>query len=201
MAGAERFPRLVGGHIALDFVNTEVMSRADPSEDVLVSAPEFLAWCAHAGVASAQAAPNPPSPAQERGFLKEAAAVRGAIGSIIEAIAGHRDPDPGALGALQAAWGDAVERAVPRFDGQRLTWTWEPITPRAPLWELTGAAVDLLATGATGRLKACPGCGFVFLDATKNGTRRWCSMDDCGKQEKIRRYVAKRSQARAAAST
>ncbi|MGW4931005.1 CGNR zinc finger domain-containing protein [Agromyces sp. NPDC004153] len=192
----------MGGHVALDFVNTEVMSRGDPSEDVLVSAPEFLAWCAHAGVASAQAAaPNPPSQAQERAFLKEAAAVRGAIGSIIEAIADHRDPDPDALGALQAAWGDAVERAVPTFDGQRLTWTWEPNTFRAPLWELTGAAVDLLATGATERLKACPGCGFVFLDATKNGTRRWCSMDDCGKQEKIRRYVAKRSQARAAASS
>jgi predicted RNA-binding Zn ribbon-like protein len=38
----------------------------------------------------------------------------------------------------------------------------------------------------------------LFLDRSKNGSRRWCSMDDCGTDLKKRRYVATRAARRAA---
>jgi predicted RNA-binding Zn ribbon-like protein len=55
------------------------------------------------------------------------------------------------------------------------------------------AAVELLTTGPLDRIKACAGCRFVFVDESKNRSRRWCSMEDCGTTAKMRRYVARRS--------
>ncbi|WP_206074598.1 CGNR zinc finger domain-containing protein [Antribacter gilvus] len=196
MGEAERWPRTVGGHVALDFVNTDVVSQGDRSTDVLRATGEFLAWCGHAGVVSVAPGPARLSRAQERTFLTRAAELRGAVRSTVEAVAGERDADPAALTALSTAGAEAVQRAVPALENGRLVWAWDPGTPDAALWELASAAVDLLRAGPTGRIKVCPGCGFVFLDSTKNGSRRWCSMDDCGKQEKMRRYVAKRAQDR-----
>jgi len=49
-------------------------------------------------------------------------------------------------------------------------------------------AVALLLSDAMRRVKACPTCGWLFLDASKNRSRRWCSMDTCGAVAKARRY-------------
>lgn len=197
----DRWPRLVGGHVALDFVNTDVFSQEDRDDDVLRSAEEYVAWCEYAGVTSAVSASSDLSAAQERTFLKDAAALRGAVRSIVEAIVGHESPDREAMVALRAAWADAVRRAEPALGDGRLSWKWETATPRAALCEIIDAAVELLRYGATDRLKSCPSCAFVFIDSTKNGRRRWCSMDDCGTQEKMRRYVAKRAQGSRTAAT
>ena len=59
------------------------------------------------------------------------------------------------------------------------------------------AAWELLTSGPLGRVKRCQACPWLYLDQSKNGSRRWCSMDDCGKAVKMSRYVAKRAAARA----
>jgi predicted RNA-binding Zn ribbon-like protein len=62
------------------------------------------------------------------------------------------------------------------------------------------AAVDLLRTLDVRHLKTCPladgGCGWLFLDRSRNSSRRWCSMDDCGARAKARRLTARRRDAR-----
>jgi predicted RNA-binding Zn ribbon-like protein len=50
------------------------------------------------------------------------------------------------------------------------------------------AAATLLVSDAMRRVKSCPTCGWLFLDASKNRSRRWCSMDTCGAVAKARRY-------------
>ena len=55
------------------------------------------------------------------------------------------------------------------------------------------AAGELLTSPQLSRLKKCAGCPWVFLDQSKNLSRRWCAMDDCGTHEKILRYVARRA--------
>jgi predicted RNA-binding Zn ribbon-like protein len=50
------------------------------------------------------------------------------------------------------------------------------------------AAVVLLVSDAMLRVKSCPSCGWLFLDVSKNRSRRWCSMDTCGAVAKARRY-------------
>jgi predicted RNA-binding Zn ribbon-like protein len=66
---------------------------------------------------------------------------------------------------------------------------------------LAHAAVDLLLNADLGRLRVCPveegGCGWLFLDHSRNGSRRWCAMADCGSQAKARRLTERRRVARA----
>jgi predicted RNA-binding Zn ribbon-like protein len=61
------------------------------------------------------------------------------------------------------------------------------------LWPLAVAAVDLLRTGPLGRLKVCAECRWLFLDRSRNGSRLWCSMNECGGRSKMRRYRARRA--------
>jgi len=63
-----------------------------------------------------------------------------------------------------------------------------------PLWTAARSAADLLIAGNVDRLKTCPSadCGWVFLDTTKSGTRRWCAMWACGSRAKARSYYARR---------
>ena len=49
-----------------------------------------------------------------------------------------------------------------------------------PLRPVAHAAVQLLTAGELDRIKVCGGCRFLFIDESKNRSRRWCSMDDCG---------------------
>jgi predicted RNA-binding Zn ribbon-like protein len=62
------------------------------------------------------------------------------------------------------------------------------------LWPVALSAAGLLCRVTPQRLKKCPGprCGWLFLDATKNGRRQWCSMADCGNRSKVTRYRARR---------
>jgi predicted RNA-binding Zn ribbon-like protein len=190
MTDDERWPRPVGGHLALDFVNTDVFSHSNPSTDILRSADEFQAWLSFAGSVGEV---STRAPASDRSVLPDAAALRAALRSIFEAVAADSAVEPEALAHLQTAYADAVRRATPRVDDRRLVWQPEGSSPRAALGVISRASVELLHDGSGHRVKACPGCGFLFLDTTKNGSRRWCSMDDCGSLEKARRYVAKRA--------
>jgi predicted RNA-binding Zn ribbon-like protein len=72
-------------------------------------------------------------------------------------------------------------------------WSWEAEPDlRAPLWAFTHRAVDLLTNGPLQRLKVCHRCRWLFLDVSKNRSRRWCSMEGCGTDDKKERYVARR---------
>ena len=61
-------------------------------------------------------------------------------------------------------------------------------------------ATRLLIDGPLDRLKACDGCNYLFIDESKNRSRRWCDMTTCGTAEKMRRYVARRAAKRATAT-
>jgi predicted RNA-binding Zn ribbon-like protein len=60
------------------------------------------------------------------------------------------------------------------------------------LGPLVAAAVDLLRTGPLDRLKLCDACPWLFLDTSRNHSRRWCSMNECGGRLKMRRYRERR---------
>jgi predicted RNA-binding Zn ribbon-like protein len=155
--------RIVGGNLALDFVNTCAGPRHGPADtEWLSSYEDFAAWSRHAGVGHPSAAPS------------------------------ETAPRPAAIAAL-------VRVQAPQLTGgtEGCAWTWDPGSGLlAPLWPVVAAAVELLTHGTTGPIKSCGACRFLFIDHSKNGSRRWCSMDDCGKAAKIARYLQRRSDAR-----
>ena len=78
-----------------------------------------------------------------------------------------------------------------------MRWTWPPPRELAdPLLPITHAAVELLTSGPLDHLKVCGNCRWLFLDQSRNHSRRWCSMDECGTQMKQRRFVERRRQSR-----
>jgi predicted RNA-binding Zn ribbon-like protein len=68
----------------------------------------------------------------------------------------------------------------------------------AIIWTLAHSAFDLLRSPQLRRLKRCVACPWLFLDGSKNSSRRWCTMNICGTDEKIRRYVSRRAERRKA---
>ena len=58
------------------------------------------------------------------------------------------------------------------------------------LWRILWEAADLLTSDRLAQVKLCAGedCGWLFLDASRNQSRRWCSMSDCGNRAKAKRY-------------
>jgi predicted RNA-binding Zn ribbon-like protein len=79
-----------------------------------------------------------------------------------------------------------------------LTPAWDLAHLQSPLWPVAEAAYRLLTGPDLQRVKRCAGCPWLFLDSSKNGSRRWCSMEVCGTHEKIRRYVNRRAERRTA---
>jgi predicted RNA-binding Zn ribbon-like protein len=66
------------------------------------------------------------------------------------------------------------------------------------VWLLALSAGELLMSQALQRVRACDAdsCRWLFLDTSRNHTRRWCDMKVCGNRMKARRFQARRFQAR-----
>ena len=203
---SERMPlqdlRLLGGAPCLDFVNSIEYRAGHASEDFLTSYPDLVRWGQHAGLISdatatrliARAAAAEPA-AQET--LHQALGLRAALHRLFLAVVTRRDPDPADLEQLQRAYVDALSGATLVPEGERLTWGWRQDEQHLDqlLWPVARSAVELLTTGDPWRTKVCEnpyGCGWLFYDGSKNGSRRWCSMEGCGSQVKMRRQYAKR---------
>ncbi|GAB3974187.1 ABATE domain-containing protein [Plantactinospora veratri] len=190
--------RLVGGNLALDFVNTRTgPPEGAPDDDVLTGYPELLAWGGYAGaLTEAEAAAlgrlSRDDPDGARAAHTRALRSRDRLDEIFRALATGRSPSTSALTLLRDDEADALGHAQLE-PGSGYAWTWrDDHTLARPLRPVVHAAVQLLTTGALDRIKGCGGCRFVFYDESKNRSRRWCSMDDCGTAEKIRRYVTAR---------
>jgi predicted RNA-binding Zn ribbon-like protein len=69
------------------------------------------------------------------------------------------------------------------------------------LWPIAKSAADLLASGQLGRVTECAneeeGCGWVFLDKTRSGTKKWCSSTGCGNRAKVRAWYERHEKAHA----
>lgn len=190
--------RLVGGNPALDFVNTRSgPPDGPPDDDALTGYPELLAWGRYAGVLDTTAAATlgrlaREDPAGAQAALARSLRTRDLLDEVFRALATDGNPGASALARLRDDEADALAHA--QLDpGTPYAWTWrDDRTLVRPLRPVVHAAVQLLTTGTLDRIKGCGGCRFVFLDESKNRSRRWCSMDDCGTTEKIRRYVAAR---------
>jgi predicted RNA-binding Zn ribbon-like protein len=190
--------RLVGGNLALDFVNTRSgPPLGPPDDDVLTGYPELIAWGVYAGAlteaeAAALGRSSRDDPGGARAAFARAVRMRDYLDEVFRPLAAGESPSPPVLVRLRDDEADALGHA--RLErGSTFAWTWrDDHTLARPLRPVVHAAVQLLTTGELDRIKGCGGCRFLFNDESKNRRRRWCSMDDCGTAEKIRRYVAAR---------
>jgi predicted RNA-binding Zn ribbon-like protein len=206
---------ILGGHPALDLVNTvtpRVPVRGHEPYDHLTAPRDLLTWAGRAGVVDqaesrlvtqawrhdAGAGPAALEIARE---VREALHVTllDAAGLVPQTAAVTRT----ALERLHARWTAALGRSRLVLDRAA-----DPVvqvaTGLAPALlipdRVTVAAVELLRTADFARLRRCPpdegGCGWIVLDRSRNGSRRWCRMADCGTEVKARRLTERRQVAR-----
>jgi predicted RNA-binding Zn ribbon-like protein len=101
-------------------------------------------------------------------------------------------PEPGDLDIVSRQVSRALAHGVIIPDGAALVWDWrsDPGELERPLWPIAKAALELLTDEQLDRLRQCanPECGWLFLDTSRNRSRRWCDMGSCGNRAKVRRF-------------
>ncbi|HWX47123.1 MAG TPA: ABATE domain-containing protein [Roseomonas sp.] len=176
-------PHRVAGDLALDFANT-ISWRGTPREtDHLADGDAILAWAKEMGlVEPGFAVPDGGKDA----LVRDAHRLRDAITAAAGAIAlGTTSPAP-ALATIR----DLAARSLAAASLTGAPAQMEFTNTDRILGPLAWAALDLLRGGELGRLKRCPSadCHWLFVDRTKNGSRRWCDMATCGDRAKKRRH-------------
>jgi predicted RNA-binding Zn ribbon-like protein len=175
-------PEVIANALALDFVNT-VNKRPDPDRDLLATPDGFLMW-----VRAALAPLDPADGDIDDALLTAAVELREATHTVFCSVIAGDDPPVDAVDHLLAVHAEGITNSRLVLEGDRARVTWRSAPLRHVLWAVADSAVRLLINGPLGRLGVCPSCGWLFLDTSRNGTRRWCSMATCGSRSKSRRY-------------
>ena len=196
--------RIVGGSLALDLLNTQNgPAGGTPEDDALRDYADVVAWgrvrrvAQSRGGRAADPAVTPPPRGRSSGLRARDRDARLPLRAV-RAIATGRNPPPAAIARLQSDEADALAHGeLLRIDGA-YEWRWSDDDLGRPLWPAIHDAQRLLTDGDLDRIKGCARCRFHFLDLSKNRSRRWCSMDDCGTADKMEKFVARRASARSA---
>jgi predicted RNA-binding Zn ribbon-like protein len=192
---------LIGGRPCLDFANTVSTRIKGLRREYLTSYQELVVWSRHAGILSDDeagalgqyAARHPDLGAA---VLERAIALRETLYRVFSAIAERREPGGADLAAVNAALREALSHLAVVPAGSEFNWGWvvdEDGLDRM-LWPIARSAADLLTSRDLGKVRECAreGCDWLFVDSSKNHSRRWCSMDMCGSRVKMRRYYRRR---------
>jgi predicted RNA-binding Zn ribbon-like protein len=192
----------VGGHTALDFVNTvNSWHGAEPGAEFLHDYADVLRWHRMAGLLGPHntRALSGGSAREQARALEGVRAFRASLHALFHAIATAGPLPQAALDDLNeairktAGWRRLVARGSEIICG----WDFTGAPPDAVVGPVAWQAVELLEHGETQRIKECPdgeGCGWLFLDSSKNRSRTWCSMKTCGNSAKVKRFRARREQ-------
>ena len=198
--------RIVGGHPALDLVNTvapRVAGGVDDERDYLPTPDELLAWGRRTELLSdAEVAAVGAGWSSAPGTAEQALHATVEIREAVYTVLSRRDESAevaAALELLTLRWSAAAARSV-LVPGGAVAELLVGTSPALMIPDrLVDAAVELLRTVDLRQLRACPiedgGCGWLFLDKSRNGSRRWCSMEDCGTRAKIRKLSERRRSA------
>lgn len=126
--------------------------------------------------------------------MARAIAVRETVFRLFAACIAKQAIDPGDLQSVNAMIQEAMGHATVVATAGGFVWEWsDPTRLDSMLWPILRSVADLLTSPELSRVKMCadPGCGWLFVDRSKNGRRSWCSMRDCGNRAKARRFYAK----------
>ena len=195
--GKEPATALFAGDGSLDFANSR--------EDWERGYPQLLAWSQRAGLVSqrrsqAMRRQAEQAPDAARAALERAGALQAALHRIFWAVAHGETGERGDLARLNEDLARAMGKLRIERDGATYRWSWAEQDDALDrmLWPVARMAAELLQSPNLRWLKACSGegCDRLFLDLSRNHSRRWCEMSHCGMLAKSRRHQAKQRAAR-----
>lgn len=183
--------KLIGERLCLDFTNT--VGGRNGSEIIfekLKTYDDLLAWSVHAGILDHKDARKLGAGSQS--VVKRALRLREAIYRICLAALKRESPNKKDMMLLN----DEIRQARNHeFIDSKFQLLTKPTNndPDRMLWPVALSAADLLTSHDLKRLQQCEAenCGWLFVDTSKNHTRQWCDMSDCGNRAKVRKFRSK----------
>ena len=185
-----------GGALCLDLTHTLGDRRGSPRER-LGSYRDLVAWAFQGGILSAGEArclleEAYRRPRRARAALEKARILREAIYSVFSCLARGEDPPREDLERLNSALPGSLSRLAVAREGAGFRWRWSPCGQDldGPIAPVVDSASDLLTSDDLGRVRVCEAgdCAWLFMDRSRNRTRRWCDMSACGNRAKARRH-------------
>jgi predicted RNA-binding Zn ribbon-like protein len=191
----------VGNHPALDFCNTIAWDADGPrGPDRFATYLDVVGWGVESGMMDRRAATRlrEAAAADPRGAERALGRARDArryLHSVFVGPARSVPADPVAVAQVNRLLRGALEEMtlVQSEGGFRWGWPKPESDLDRVLWPVLWAAGRLLTEGDLARVGECanPTCGWLFLDTSRNGRRRWCDMAHCGNRAKARRHYQK----------
>jgi predicted RNA-binding Zn ribbon-like protein len=169
------------GHVTLDFLAT-LGGRAGSRIERLAAPRDLSRWIDEAGIAAA--------PRASREQLDRARELREAIRRVLDCAREGGHPSASDL-RLVNEWARrpvAAPQIGPGF--ARVSAGPDPVT--AALAHIARESTEFVTGSELARVRSCAGCTLLFIDRSRPGTRRWCSMERCGNRDKTARYRQKR---------
>ena len=183
----------IGGDPSIDFHNTVTWGRGALSEERFRSPEDLREWARKTGLAVRPSAIH-------RGLLGDTLGLRDVLHRLFGAIALGRRPGAGDVAVFNRFLRRAVAGARLERGSGGFRWTFAGSRGLDPvLAEVVWSAARLLSSSDLERLRACanPTCGWLFLDRSRRGNRRWCEMRECGNRAKARRYYRRHRERKA----
>lgn len=187
--------KYVGGDPSVDLVNTVDWTSNGPDFERLTSYERLTRWAEGAGLVSAadakrlrqQAAAHP---RKAKAACENARWLRWVLQRVFEkTVAG--EPPGSALDDFNELLSEALRHLRIASTGGWGGWDWRGRGEdlESVLWPVVWSAAALLTSSEADRLRVCggPDCGWMYVDRSRNGLRRWCQMETCGTREKSRR--------------
>jgi predicted RNA-binding Zn ribbon-like protein len=181
----------VAGDAALDFVNTAEERGHPAAEDALVTPADLCLWGQRYGLLGPSVTLGPAADDE----LVRARRARDLLYDVFAARVYGRPVTGAQLAELTELARMAYQSASLQLaDDGSIYWRWNRSVLATVRHVAVTSGVELLRAEPSPRLKQCPGdhCGWIFLDSTKRGNRRWCQMSECGQEAKSERRRARR---------
>ena len=199
----------VGGSVALDFANTLGGMHTAPTHEHLIEYADLVAFGRSAGTLSPAQGRRlideaERQPARATAVLRRAILLREAIWRVFDAFAKSGRAEAADLATIQEEELAALKHARYAKSGSDVAYQWsEDLSLDRALWDIARVAGELLRSKVDlVRVRECGSatCEWLFIDKSRNHTRRWCDMNDCGNRAKVRRFRARQRAPKAKAS-
>jgi predicted RNA-binding Zn ribbon-like protein len=187
--------------VCLEYTHTVGWAERDRSDDELTSYEALLAWAEREGLLDEVQRERLSREAEARmdeaaRVLADAVDLREVIYRIFSSVGRDEVPSESDVQALNAYLPDANRwRGIVREEsGYQWGWLEDPDSALdRVLWPIIYSAAQLLTWSELSRIKLCRAhdCGWLFVDSSRNRSRRWCDMADCGNRAKARRFRAR----------
>ena len=198
---AENNWKLESGWLCLDFANTAEWHASDHPIESLTSYAALIGWTRPIGFLPDRTAQQllrvaDQHPAEAARVLDRAVTLREAIYHIFVAVAHDKTPSAADQSIMNAELSRSMSKSSLVWN--KATFDWERQGEESDLdqllWWIVRSASELLTSEDIKRVGVCAddrGCGWLFYDTSRNGSRQWCSMRGCGNRAKARRHYEK----------